>query len=86
MSADTGDTRRLIEGIDEDLVRLLARRERLARTRPALEQGRAAPAETIARVRNLALVHGLDPQVAEQTWHALLAGLDRLELREQAGS
>ncbi len=86
MTADTGDTRRLIDEIDEELVRLLARRERLARTRPGVEQSRAAPAETIARVRNLALVHGLDPQVAEQTWHTLLTGLDRLELREQAGS
>lgn len=75
-------TRRLVDEIDEDLVRLLARRERLLRTQPAASD----PAGTLERVRNLALVHGLDPQVADQTWRSMLAGLARLELREQAGS
>jgi chorismate mutase len=75
------EARRVIDEIDEDLIRMLARRERLART-----LGVGPPEATIERVRNLALVHGLDPRVAEETWRSLLAGLERLELREQAGS
>lgn len=91
MTADSTavEIRRGLAENDEDLVKVLARRERLLRAAAAagLSGEPAEDAEEhIAGARNLALVHGLDPRVAEQVWHSMLAGFADIYRGEFAGS
>ena len=73
---------------DEELVKVLARRERLLRASAADPSGPLPqdPDELAARARNLALVHGLNPKVAEQVWQAMLEGFVGIYRGEFAGS
>jgi hypothetical protein len=73
---------------DEELVKVLARRERLLRASAADPSGPLPqdPDELAARARNLALVHGLNPKVAEQVWQAMLEGFGGIYRGEFAGS
>ncbi len=86
MSA-VGIRRQLAEN-DEDLVKVLARRERLLRAAAAADPaGRPEDADELAgRARNLALVHGLNPQVAERVWREMAAGFAGVHRGEFAGS
>jgi isochorismate pyruvate lyase len=86
-SSAVGIRRRLAEN-DEELVKVLARRERLLRAAAAADPaGQPEDADELAgRARNLALVHGLNPQVAERIWRAMLAGFAGVHRGEFAGS
>lgn len=78
-----------IDSVDADLVRLLARRQRLVQRAGELKRGqgedvvRAADrvAQVIASRREQAVTHGLDPDLAEQVWRAMIAGFIDFELR-----
>ena len=82
------EIRRGLAENDEALVKVLARRERLLRASAADPSGPLPQdaEELITRARNLALVHGLDPKVAEQVWQAMLDGFAGIQRGEFAGS
>ncbi len=77
-----------IDQLDDELIRLLARRQvqvsraALIKRDAAAVHAPARQAEVIARVRERSLAEGLDTDVAEQTWRAMIAGFVSLELRE----
>ncbi|MDL4773852.1 MULTISPECIES: chorismate mutase [Thermomonosporaceae] len=84
------EVRARIDGIDDDLVRLLADRQALVRAAAefkADEQAVRAPArveQVVARARERALAAGLSPDVAEPVWRAMITAFIDLELTEHA--
>jgi isochorismate pyruvate lyase len=76
-----------IDAIDQEIVRLLATRAKLVRVAAAHkadDQAVRAPErveQVVARVRGLAADAGLDPEVAEATWRAMIDRFVDLELR-----
>jgi isochorismate pyruvate lyase len=76
-----------IDAIDREIVRLLATRGKLVRAaalfRPDDEAGRTPERveQVVARVRELAADAGLDPEVAEATWRAMIERFVAVELR-----
>jgi len=86
--ADLAAVRACIDRLDEELVRLLALRQVQVSRAASLKEDAAAvhaparQAEVIGRVRSMATAEGLDPDVAEQIWRAMIAGFVALELRE----
>ena len=79
-----------IDGIDAELVRLLADRQALVRAAAAFkrdEQAVRAPdrvERVISSVRARAAEAGLAPEVAEAVWRAMIGAFVDLELREHA--
>lgn len=78
-----------IDTLDADLVRLLARRQRLVERAGELKRGQGEAAvrdadrvtQVIASRRKQAAEHGLNPDLAEQVWRAMIAGFTDFELR-----
>ena len=77
--ASLDEVREEIDGIDREIVRLLAARGRYvelaARFKATVEEV-AAPRrveQVIARVRRLAAEHEIDPAIVEQVYRALIA-------------
>lgn len=83
---DLARVRREIDALDEQIVNLLARRERWVVAAGALkgdEDGVRAPArveQVVAKVRALASERGASPDVVEQTYRAMIAAFVELEL------
>ncbi|MDJ0355477.1 chorismate mutase [Paenarthrobacter sp. PH39-S1] len=79
-----------INEVDEQMVTLIARRERLVRIAGTLKADKAAvlaPArvdQVIDRVRQLAAEKKVDPEVAEATYRAMISAFIELELRVQS--
>lgn len=77
-----------IDRLDEQIIGLLALRQVQVSRAALLKKDTAAvhaparQAEVIARVRQRSVDQGLDPDVAEQIWRAMIAGFVHLELRE----
>ncbi|HXY58079.1 MAG TPA: chorismate mutase [Methylocystis sp.] len=72
---EMADVRRVIDALDDELVALLARRqrqiERAARVKPLLDIPARVPEridEVLARVEEAAKREGLSPELAEQLW------------------
>lgn len=84
------EVRELIDGIDGELVRLLAERQGLVRAAASFkkdEQAVRAPdrvERVVASVRDRAAGAGLSPDVAETVWRAMIGAFIDLELREHA--
>lgn len=84
--------RREIDSIDHDLIELLARRQRLVEEAGRLKQGQPqdavkAPdrvAQVIAARRSDAETAGLDPDVAENVWRAMIDAFIELEMHVHA--
>lgn len=80
------EVRRAIDGIDDQVVALLARRGALVRRAAAWkpdEQAVRDPArvaQVIARVRQAALEHGAHPDVVERTYRAMVDAFVEVEL------
>lgn len=91
-SLDLSGVRAGIDAIDGELVRLLARRQRLVERAGALKRGRAEDAvrdrDRVAQVvssrRRTAVEAGLDPAVAEAVWRTMIDAFIALELRVHA--
>ncbi len=79
-----------INEVDEQMVTLIARRERLVRIAGTLKEDKAAvraPArveQVIEHVRQLAAEKKVDPEVAEATYRAMISAFIELELRVQS--
>jgi isochorismate pyruvate lyase len=84
------DVRARIDGIDTDLVRLLAERESLVRAAAAFKTDANAVRapdrveQVIRSVRERAAAAGLSPAVAEAVWRAMIAAFVDLELDQHA--
>lgn len=84
------EVRARIDGIDGELVRLLAERQGLVRAAAAFktdEQAVRAPdrvERVVALARRRAADAGLAPEVAEAVWRAMIAAFIELELAEHA--
>lgn len=82
------EVRTAIDVVDADLVRLLARRERLVRRAAPLKrdaQAVQAPGrveQIIARARAQALTAGADPDVVERIYRAMVQAFIDMELAE----
>ncbi|MGY1607311.1 chorismate mutase [Geodermatophilus sp. SYSU D00700] len=80
------DVRSAIDRLDEDLVALLARRERLVRAAARFKTDAAAVRapgrveQVVARARRLAAARGASPEVAERVYRAMIAAFVDLEL------
>ncbi|MBG6224855.1 isochorismate pyruvate lyase [Arthrobacter sp. CAN_A2] len=76
-----------IDEVDEQIVSLMSRRERLVRRAGSLKHDDAsvrAPARVervITNVREYASKQGVDPSVVEQTYRAMIAAFIEFELR-----
>ncbi|WP_043445049.1 MULTISPECIES: chorismate mutase [Arthrobacter] len=76
-----------INEVDEQIVSLISRRERLVRRAGALKRDDAsvrAPArveQVITNVRGYASKQGVDPAVVEQTYRAMIEAFIEYELR-----
>lgn len=89
MEQDLKRVRDEIDSIDQQLVELLARRQGLVERAGVLKRGQSteavkAPdrvAQVIAARRDAASNAGLDPDVAEQVWRAMIQAFTSLELR-----
>ncbi|MBG6184369.1 isochorismate pyruvate lyase [Arthrobacter sp. CAN_A214] len=94
MADDTTDTagklnavREAINEVDEQMVALISRRERLVRRAGALKHDDAsvrAPArveQVISNVRGYAEKQGVDPTVVEETYRAMISAFIELELQ-----
>ncbi len=81
------EVRQAIDGLDAELIELLARRQALVKQAGRLKprgdvQAVAAPdrvAQVIAARREQAAAAGLSPDVAEAVWQAMIAAFIRLE-------
>lgn len=79
--------RRRIDGVDRELVRLLAERSTLVRHAVRLmrsEQEARAPdrvEQVITGVRRLAAEHGADPDLVDQVYRSMIAGFVEAEPR-----
>lgn len=84
------EVRARIDGIDGELVRLLAERQGLVRAAAAFktdEQAVRAPdrvERVVALARQRAADAGLAPEVAEAVWRSMIAAFIDLELAEHA--
>jgi len=82
------EIRTAIDVVDADLVRLLARRERLVRrAAPLKRDARAVQApgrveQVIAQARAQAVTAGADPDVVERIYRAMVQAFIDLELAE----
>lgn len=83
------DIRRDIDRIDEDLVKLLAERQRLVEQAIVVKKRDNIPArvpqrieQVMAHVRRLAGVHRVDPVLAEALWTEMLEWFIAHEERE----
>ncbi|RSN46749.1 MULTISPECIES: chorismate mutase [Actinomadura] len=82
------DVRNRIDGIDAELVRLLAERQALVRAAAAFktdERSVRAPdrvEQVVALARSRAADAGLSPDVAEPVWRAMIGAFIELELGE----
>lgn len=80
-----------IDAIDRELVRLLAARGKLVHAAAAYKGDEAqvrAPErveQVVRRVRELAAAAGLDEEVAEATWRAMVEAFIALELSVHRG-
>ena len=85
---DMQDVRRHIDAIDAVLVPLLAQRQGYVAQAARIKQnlGDVVDEERIefivARVRELASSQGLEPDIAERTWRAMIASYIDFEHRE----
>ncbi|MHA7286207.1 chorismate mutase [Arthrobacter sp. MDT3-44] len=76
-----------INEVDEQIVSLISRRERLVRRAGALKRDDAsvrAPArveQVITNVRGYASQQGVDPTVVEETYRAMIAAFIEFEMR-----
>ena len=76
-----------INEVDEHIVSLISRRERLVRRAGALKRDDAsvrAPArveQVIANVRGYAAKQGVDPTVVEETYRAMISAFIDFEMR-----
>ncbi|MDN4611841.1 chorismate mutase [Arthrobacter burdickii] len=76
-----------INEVDEQIVSLISRRERLVRRAGALKRDDAsvrAPArveQVISNVRGYASLQGVDPTVVEETYRAMIAAFIEFEMR-----
>ncbi|OUM42664.1 chorismate mutase [Arthrobacter sedimenti] len=76
-----------INEVDEQIVSLISRRERLVRRAGALKRDDAsvrAPArveQVITNVRGYAAQQGVDPTVVEETYRAMIAAFIEFEMR-----
>ncbi|SHF81859.1 chorismate mutase [Geodermatophilus nigrescens] len=83
---DLTAVRAAIDGLDEELVALLARRERLVRAAARFKTDAAAVRapgrveQVVARARLLAEASGGSPEVAERVYRAMVAAFVDLEL------
>lgn len=83
------EIRTAIDVVDADLVRLLARRERLVRRAAPLKrdaQAVQAPGrveQVIARARTQAVTAGADPDVVERIYRAMVQAFIDMELAAQ---
>lgn len=83
------DVRIAIGEIDEEMVALIARRERLVRIAGTLKADAAAVTspqrieQVIANVRALAIDSKVSPEVVEATYRAMMEALIQLELKVQ---
>ncbi|GAA0238097.1 chorismate mutase [Saccharothrix mutabilis subsp. mutabilis] len=88
MPESLDEVRAGIDGIDAQLVRLLAERQGLVKAAAAFkkdEDAVRAPdrvAQVIAKVRAKAADAGLSPEVAEAVWRAMIGAFIELELAE----
>ncbi|MFV2173920.1 chorismate mutase [Actinomadura sp. LOL_016] len=86
------DVRARIDGIDGELVRLLADRQALVRAAAAFktdERSVRAPdrvERVVALARSRAADAGLSPDVAESVWRAMIGAFIELELDEVKGA
>ncbi|GAA0964614.1 chorismate mutase [Actinocorallia libanotica] len=84
------EVRELIDGIDGELVRLLAERQGLVQAAATFKKDTAAVRapdrveQVITAVRARAVDAGLAPDVAEAVWRAMITAFIDLELREHA--
>ncbi|WP_106397843.1 chorismate mutase [Actinocorallia populi] len=84
------EVRELIDGIDGELVRLLAERQGLVRAAATFKKDTAAVRapdrveQVITAVRGRAAEAGLAPDVAEAVWRAMIGAFIDLELKEHA--
>ena len=72
------EVRQAIDGLDAELIALLAKRQTLVE-----QAGRLKPrgvAQVIAARREQAAAAGLSPDVAEAVWQAMIAAFIRLEI------
>lgn len=83
------DIRRDIDRIDEDLVKLLAERQRLVEQAIAVKKRDGIPArvperveQVMAHIRRLAGTHRVDPALAETLWTEMLEWFIAHEERE----
>ncbi len=83
---DLAGVRAAIDGLDEELVALLARRERLVRAAAQSKADAAAVRapdrveQVVARARRLAGASGGSPEVAERVYRAMIAAFVDLEM------
>ncbi len=83
---DLAGVRAAIDGLDEELVALLARRERLVRAAARFKADAAAVRapdrveQVVARARRLAGASGGSPEVAERVYRAMIAAFVDLEM------
>ncbi len=83
---DLAGVRAAIDGLDEELVALLARRERLVRAAARFEADAAAVRapdrveQVVARARRPAGASGGSPEVAERVYRAMIAAFVDLEM------
>ncbi len=83
---DLAGVRAAIDGLDEELVTLLARRERLVRAAARSKADAAAVRapdrveQVVARARRLAGASGGSPEVAERVYRAMIAAFVDLEM------
>ncbi|WP_198347684.1 chorismate mutase [Nocardia terrae] len=84
------EVRARIDALDDELIRLLADRQRLVRTAAIFktdEQAVRAPGrveQVVELARDRATAAGLEPAVAEAVWRAMIGAFINLELDEHA--
>lgn len=85
---DMADVRRHIDAIDSILVPLLAERQGYVAQAARLKQNYEDVVDEerieyiVARVRTMAVQAGLEPDIAERTWRAMMSGYIDFEHRE----
>lgn len=86
------DVRTAVDEIDEEMVALIARRERLVRIAGTLKSDAAAVRspqrieQVISSVRSLAVDSKVSPEIVETTYRAMIDAFIELELKVQRSS